>query len=48
MRGAAMMGSPLAVILDHDELASIRRRSFYLGAVCGVIAGVAVFVGLLA
>jgi len=35
-----MMGHPLAVILDDAELASIRRRAFYLGAVCGVIAGV--------
>lgn len=35
-----MMGHPLAVILDDDELAAIRRRSFLLGATVGAIVGV--------
>lgn len=37
-----MMGHPLAVILDDDELAAIRRRSFLLGATVGVLIGSAV------
>lgn len=39
-----MMAHPLAVFLDADELAAIRRRSFLLGATVGAIVGVVLVV----